>query len=162
MPLSKIQTDILRLLAAHRDPENYVAGASPLNRDAPRISGDIGYAAVLTEQDISALDERIGQHHAKPPGKMVVAGTDETQRLVAAPARPIARRRSLRSNRHDSLQHLADQRGGEPEIAVAALLVNEQEPAFGQLAEMPAGSLRDTPPMATSAIDGWVPDMGQI
>jgi hypothetical protein len=41
VPLSKIQTDILRLLAAHRDPESYVAGASPLNRDAPRISGDI-------------------------------------------------------------------------------------------------------------------------
>lgn len=41
VPLSRIQTDILRLLAAHRDPESYVAGASPLNRDAPRISGDI-------------------------------------------------------------------------------------------------------------------------
>jgi hypothetical protein len=39
--LSRIQTDILRLLAAHRDPESDVAGASPLNRDAPRISGDI-------------------------------------------------------------------------------------------------------------------------
>ena len=41
MPLSKIQTEILRLLAAHRDPESYVARASPLNRNAPRISGDI-------------------------------------------------------------------------------------------------------------------------
>lgn len=41
MPLSRIQTDILRLLAAHRDPESYVAGASPLNREAPRISADI-------------------------------------------------------------------------------------------------------------------------
>ena len=41
MPLSRIQTEILRLLAAHRDPESYVAGAAPLNRDASRISGDI-------------------------------------------------------------------------------------------------------------------------
>ena len=41
MPLSKIQIDVLRLLAAHRDPESYVAGATPLNRDAPRYSGDI-------------------------------------------------------------------------------------------------------------------------
>jgi hypothetical protein len=41
VPLTRIQTDILRLLAAHRDPESYVAGASPLNRDAPRISEDI-------------------------------------------------------------------------------------------------------------------------
>lgn len=41
MPLSKIQTDVLRLLAAHRDPESYVGGATPLNRAAPRFSGDI-------------------------------------------------------------------------------------------------------------------------
>ncbi len=41
MPLSKIQTEVLRLLAAHRDSESYVAGATPLNRDALRYSGDI-------------------------------------------------------------------------------------------------------------------------
>jgi hypothetical protein len=41
VPLSRIQTDILRLLAAHRDPESYVAGATPMNRDAPRISSGI-------------------------------------------------------------------------------------------------------------------------
>ena len=41
MPLSKIQTDILRLLASHRDPESYVAGATVLNRNAPRYSGGI-------------------------------------------------------------------------------------------------------------------------
>lgn len=41
MPLSKIQSDILRLLAAHRSPESYVAGATPLNRSAPRFSSDI-------------------------------------------------------------------------------------------------------------------------
>jgi hypothetical protein len=41
VPLSRIQIDILRLLAAHRDPESYVVGTAPLNQDAPRISGDI-------------------------------------------------------------------------------------------------------------------------
>jgi hypothetical protein len=41
VPLFKIQTEILRLLAAHRDPESYVGGATPLNRDGPRFSGDI-------------------------------------------------------------------------------------------------------------------------
>lgn len=41
MPLAKIQSDILRLLAAHRDPESYVAGSTPLNVNAPRYSGDI-------------------------------------------------------------------------------------------------------------------------
>jgi hypothetical protein len=40
-PLSKIQTDVIQLLAAHRHPESYVAGATPLNRDAVRHSSDI-------------------------------------------------------------------------------------------------------------------------
>jgi hypothetical protein len=41
VPLSSIQTRILRLLAAHRDPESYIGGSTPLNRDAPRYSADI-------------------------------------------------------------------------------------------------------------------------
>jgi hypothetical protein len=41
VPLSKIQSDVLRLLASHRDPESYVAGATPLNRSAARYSSDI-------------------------------------------------------------------------------------------------------------------------
>ena len=41
MPLTKIQTEVLRLLASHRDPESYVAGATPLNQSAPRYSSDI-------------------------------------------------------------------------------------------------------------------------
>jgi hypothetical protein len=41
VPLSKIQTGVLRLLASHRDPESYVGGSTPLNRAAPRFSGDI-------------------------------------------------------------------------------------------------------------------------
>ncbi len=41
MPLSRIQSDILRVLASQRDPESYIAGATPLNRDAVRYSGDI-------------------------------------------------------------------------------------------------------------------------
>jgi len=41
VPPTKTQTDILRLLASHRDPESYVAGATPLNRNASRYSADI-------------------------------------------------------------------------------------------------------------------------
>ncbi len=41
MPLSKIQTDVLSMLASRRDPESYVAGSTPLNRNAPRFSKDI-------------------------------------------------------------------------------------------------------------------------
>lgn len=65
MPLSKIQIDILRLLASHRDPESYVAGSTPLNRDAPRYSGDIAVfhdreerVARAAEQDSALLQQQ--------------------------------------------------------------------------------------------------------
>ncbi len=64
MPLSRIQSDILRILASQRDPESYVAGATPLNRNGARYSGDIdifhdreervGFAAV---EDARTLEE---------------------------------------------------------------------------------------------------------
>lgn len=54
MPLAKIQTDVLRLLASHRDPESYVAGATPLNRDAPRYSSDIDVFHDREERVVSA------------------------------------------------------------------------------------------------------------
>jgi len=41
VPLSKLQTEILRLLAGHRNPESYVAGATALNQNGPRFSADI-------------------------------------------------------------------------------------------------------------------------
>ena len=41
MSLTKIQVNILKFLAAHRDPETYVARATPLNKNHPRYSGDI-------------------------------------------------------------------------------------------------------------------------
>jgi len=63
VPLSRIQTDVLRLLASHRDPESYVAWASPLNRDAPRYSGDIDVfhdreerVAIAALQDAKVLE----------------------------------------------------------------------------------------------------------
>ena len=65
MPLSKIQTEILRILAAHRDPESYVAGSTPLNRDTPRYSGDIDVfhdreerVAIAASQDSALLEEQ--------------------------------------------------------------------------------------------------------
>jgi hypothetical protein len=64
VPLSKIQIDILRLLASHRDPESYVAGSTPLNLDALRYSGDIDIfhdreerVARAAEQDGALLEE---------------------------------------------------------------------------------------------------------
>jgi hypothetical protein len=58
MPLSKLQTDILKVLASHRDPESYVAGAAPLNRNAPRYSDDIDVFHDREERvAIAALDD---------------------------------------------------------------------------------------------------------
>jgi hypothetical protein len=41
VPLSRLQTELLRRLAAHRAPDSDVAGATVLNQDAPRYSEDI-------------------------------------------------------------------------------------------------------------------------
>jgi hypothetical protein len=41
VPLSPLQSDVLRRLAASRNPESYVAGATVLNREGPRYSEDI-------------------------------------------------------------------------------------------------------------------------
>lgn len=41
MPISKLQSEILRLIAAKRDPESFVAGGVPINRAGPRYSADI-------------------------------------------------------------------------------------------------------------------------
>ena len=57
MPLSRIQTDVLRLLASHRDAESYVAGSTPLNRDAPRYSGDIDVFHDREERVARAAEE---------------------------------------------------------------------------------------------------------
>jgi hypothetical protein len=51
VPLSKIQSDILRLLAAHRNPESYVAGAVPINRDTSRFSDDIIAGRAMLKRD---------------------------------------------------------------------------------------------------------------
>lgn len=62
MPLTRFQSRILRLLAAHRNPESYVAGSTPLNREWPRFSEDIDIfhdreerVALAAEEDTAAL-----------------------------------------------------------------------------------------------------------
>jgi hypothetical protein len=57
VPLSKIQTEVLKLLAAHRDPESYVAGSTPLNRQATRFSGDIDVFHDREERVARAAEE---------------------------------------------------------------------------------------------------------
>jgi hypothetical protein len=65
VPLSKLQSEILRLLAAHRGPESYVRGSAPLNWNAPRFSGDIDFFHDREERVTSAAaqDSAILQEH---------------------------------------------------------------------------------------------------
>lgn len=57
MPLSKLQSEILRLLAAHRDPESFVAGSTPLNWNAPRYSADNDFFHDREERITRAVEE---------------------------------------------------------------------------------------------------------
>ena len=57
MPLSNLQIEILRLIASHRDPQSYVAGATPLNRAGVRYSSDIDVFHDVEERVRSAAME---------------------------------------------------------------------------------------------------------
>src|SRR5262245_31741865 len=41
VPISRLQSEILRVIAASRDPESFVAGGVPINRSGPRYSADL-------------------------------------------------------------------------------------------------------------------------
>jgi hypothetical protein len=57
MPLTNFQSRILRLLAVHRNPESYLAGSTPLNRDRPRFSEDIDIFHDREERVAQAAEE---------------------------------------------------------------------------------------------------------
>lgn len=62
VPLTKLQSHVLRVLAAGRSPDSYIAGGVAINRDGPRFSGDIDIfqdsenrLAAAAEADAKAL-----------------------------------------------------------------------------------------------------------
>ena len=57
MPLSRLQSTVLRLLADHRDPESYVAGSTYLTRAGTRISDDIDIFHDREDRVARAADE---------------------------------------------------------------------------------------------------------
>jgi hypothetical protein len=57
VPLNKLQSEILRLLAANRDPESFVGGSTPLNRNEPRYSADIDFFHDREERVVRAVEE---------------------------------------------------------------------------------------------------------
>jgi hypothetical protein len=63
VPISKIQSDALGVIARYRDPESDVAGAVPIYRDGPRYSADMDVfkdrrerVAEAARYDIAALE----------------------------------------------------------------------------------------------------------
>jgi hypothetical protein len=59
VPLSNLQIDILRTLAAHRDPESDVAGSTFLVRRGARIFDDIGTFHDREERVVQAAEQDV-------------------------------------------------------------------------------------------------------
>lgn len=57
VPLAKLQSHVLRLLAAGRSPGSYIAGGVAINREGPRFSGDIDIFQA-SENRLAAADRR--------------------------------------------------------------------------------------------------------
>ena len=55
VPISKFQSDVLRLLAAQRSPDSYIAGGIAINRQGPRFSRDIDIFHDSAERQESAV-----------------------------------------------------------------------------------------------------------
>ena len=55
MPISKFQSDILRLLAGQRSPDSYIAGGVAINRQGPRFSEHVDIFHDSTERQESAV-----------------------------------------------------------------------------------------------------------
>lgn len=80
MPLTKLQSHVLRVLAAERSPDSYIAGGVAINREGPRFSGDI---------DIFQDTEQRLQDAAQADAKaLAAAGLKFTFRVLAT-ERPI-------------------------------------------------------------------------
>jgi hypothetical protein len=58
MPLTALQTDVVRMLAAHRHPESHLGGGAAINRgaDSPRYSADLDLFHDVAEQVSAAAD----------------------------------------------------------------------------------------------------------
>lgn len=64
VPLTKLQSHVLRVLAAGRSPDSYIAGGVAINREGPRFSRDIDIfkdsenrLAAAAEADSKAIGE---------------------------------------------------------------------------------------------------------
>jgi len=72
MPISGIQAEVLRRIAANRSPESYVAGATVLHRadDTPRFSQDLDF--------FHDIEDSVAQSAEKDGATLIDAGYDFT------------------------------------------------------------------------------------
>ena len=89
MPLSTIQEDVLRLIAANRSPDSYVAGATVLQRaeDTPRYSADLDLfhdLGILKRRWLGALERARALVAELPPDEVGCLYVDANRQ----PARP--------------------------------------------------------------------------
>ncbi len=68
VPLSSLQREILLLLAAHRDPESYIAGSTYLTRRGSRYSDDIDIFHDREERVARAAEEDVATLQAAAMG----------------------------------------------------------------------------------------------
>src|SRR4029453_18607881 len=94
--------------------------------------GDTGLGddtGVARQLDIPPSAQGVGEGDAEPPRKMVVAGAGSAQRQIAGPdAQAPPTRRQISGNLHDAFEHARHGNGGELIVAMAALLVDLDEP----------------------------------
>jgi hypothetical protein len=81
VPLSRLQREVLGLLAANRDPESYVAGAIVLNQDGPLFLKD-GVPVQPDPDQLSACTEHMGRRRGHWPssseiGSAMLGGDDQ-------------------------------------------------------------------------------------
>lgn len=70
MPITKLQTGVLAVIAKHRDPESFVAGGVPINRAGPRYSSDIDI--------FNDRMERVGQAAEADAAALAASGFEVT------------------------------------------------------------------------------------
>jgi hypothetical protein len=61
VPISKFQSDVLRILAAQRSPDSYIAGGIAINRQGPRFSADIDifHDSIARQESAVKADEAV-------------------------------------------------------------------------------------------------------
>jgi hypothetical protein len=83
VPISKTQSAILRVLAAQRSPDSYIAGGVPINRDGPRFSQDID----IFQDSLARLESAVAADEAA----LKAAGYTAACRLYLAFRRALRR-----------------------------------------------------------------------